>query len=1096
MTFPPERDERVNHWLDELGLSELADVFARERIDWELLPELGEADLRELAIPLGHRKRLLQGIDGLRAAPPAAVAPAADDAERRLLTVLFSDLVGYTALGRRLDAEDLQDVLDAYRSCCGAAIERFGGHVANYLGDGVMVYFGYPKASEQDAERAVHTALDLMRRLGAQPDIHGVRVQARVGIATGPVVVGRLIGLGTARERSVVGETPSLAARLQSLAAPGAVVVADSTRRLTGGLFDWRDLGPQVLKGFDAPVPAWQPLGERQVDSRFEARRQLDNPGGEAGGEAGEGPAMIGRDAELSELLSLWQQCEAGRGSLVLLRGEAGIGKSRLVQALRAAVAQRPHVALRLYGSPYFSSTALYPLIAQLERSAGFHRHDDTDTRLDKLTRLLAETGQDHPAVLPLFADVLSLPTDRWPSLELTPQLRRAETLRVLLERLRRVAERAPVLLVLEDLHWVDPTTLELLGKVADMLAELPLLVVLTARPEQREPPFEPLFAPDGAHPAARVLELARLSPGDTARVMVGLAGKPLAPALYQRIHAKADGVPLFVEELTKNLLESGALAERNGELAAAGGDAALAIPDTLRDSLMARLDRLPDTRELAQVGAVIGRQFSHTLLARVLARDPAELAPGLGRLAEAELVFASGGEDHRQYSFKHALVQDAAYNSLLRRRRRALHQRVAAVLEAELPDVVTGEPELLAHHHAGADQPDRAATYWQRAGERALQRSANEEAIAYLNRALPMVERLPASLERNQLELGLYASLGPALMMARGYTAQEVQRAYERAGELCSQVGETPLLVPALFGLWIHYAARFELAECRRMGEQLFAVGAASGDPDLILETHVVLGSTTFHMAELEKAAGHLRHVVDHYDPERHGHHAYTFGQDPRVAAGVYLANTLWCLGESAPANAMAEQALGWARDLGHPYSLALGLVFAARVRQKERDAAGTERLAQEAVSLSQRQGFPAVQCMAQGLLGWALVARGEHAAGLDVQRQGLDFGQAIGHGVSRAWFLALLADSALDAGDAEAAGAALTEAVANIERVGTQVEEAEVYRVMARLQEHLGRESEARDWLRRARACAHAQQAAGWHRHLNAMAAAASLE
>ena len=1090
MTLPPERDERVNHWLDELGLVELADIFARERIDWELLPELGEADLRELGIPLGHRKRLLQGIEGLRAAPApgGAPLPAADGAERRLLTVLFSDLVGYTALGRRLDAEDLQDVLDAYRRCCGAAIERFGGHVANYLGDGVMVYFGYPKASEQDAERAVHTALDLMRRLAAQPQVHGIQLQARVGIATGAVVVGRLIGLGTARERSVVGETPSLAARLQSLAAPGGIVVADSTRRLTGGLFDWRDLGAQALKGFDAPVPSWQPLAERQVASRFEARRQLDN----AGGEAGEELPMIGRDAQLTELLSLWQQCESGRGSLVLLRGEAGIGKSRLVQALRAAVAQQSHVALRLYGSPYFSNTALYPLIAQLERSAGFHRDDDTDTRLDKLTRLLAETGQDEPAVLSLFADVLSLPTDRWPSLELTPQLRRAETLRVLLERLRRVAERAPVLLVLEDLHWVDPTTLELLGKVADMLAELPLLVVLTARPELREP----LFDLTKAHPTARVLELARLSPGDTARVMVGLTGKPLAPALYERIHAKADGVPLFVEELTKNLLESGALTERNGELAAAGGDAALAIPDTLQDSLMARLDRLPDTRELAQVGAVIGRQFSQTLLARVLARDPAELAAGLGRLAEAEVVFASGREDQRQYSFKHALVQDAAYNSLLRRRRRALHQRVAAVLEAELPDVVTGEPELLAHHHAGADQPDRAATYWQRAGERALQRSANEEAIAYLNRALPMVERLPASLERNQLELGLYASLGPALMMARGYTAQEVQRAYARAGELCSQVGETPLLVPALFGLWIHYAARFELAECRRMGEQLFAVGAASGDPDLILETHVVLGSTTFHMAELEKAAGHLRHVVDHYDSERHGHHAYTFGQDPRVAAGVYLANTLWCLGEPAQASAMAEQALGWARDLGHPYSLALGLVFAARVRQKERNAAATERLAQEAVSLSQRQGFPAVQCMAQGLLGWALAARGEHAAGLDVQRQGLDFGQSIGHGVSRAWFLALLADSALDAGDAEAAGAALTDAVANIERVGTQVEEAEVYRVMARLQEHLGRESEARDWLRRARACADAQQAAGWHRHLNAMAVAAALE
>lgn len=1081
MTVPPQRDQRVDDWLAGLGLAELADVLARERIDWELLPELGAADLRELGIPLGLRKRLLQGLETLRAAPsPVRSPPTEDGAERRLLTVLFCDLVGYTALGQRLDAEDLQDVLDAYRRCCGAAIERFGGHVANYLGDGIMVYFGYPRASEQDAERAVHTALDLMQRLAAEPPVHGIRIQARVGIATGPVVVGRLIGLGTARERSVVGETPSLAARLQSLTGPGGIAVADTTHRLTGGLFEWQDLGTHPLKGFDAPVQAWQPLAVRQVDSRFEAVRQTGQGG------AADGPPMVGREAPLRELLSLWQTCEAGRGALVLLRGEAGIGKSRLTQALRAAVAQRPHRALRMYASPYFSNTALYPLIAQLERSAGFHRDDDTDTRLDKLERLLAETEQNRPEVLPLFADVLSLPTGRWPSLNLTPQLRRAETLRVLLERLRRVAADAPVLLVLEDLHWVDPTTLELLAKAADMLAELPILVVLTARPEFSHP----LFAADTAHPAARVLTLERLASGDTARVMVALAGKPLAPRLYERIHAKADGIPLFVEELTKNLLESGALEERDGELRAAGGDDALAIPDTLQDSLMARLDRLEDARELAQVGAVIGRQFSAALLARVLEREPSALAAGLSRLADAELVFTSGSDAHRQYSFKHGLVQDAAYNSLLRRRRRGLHGRVADVLEAEFPEVVAGEPELLAHHHAGADHPDRAATYWQRAGERALQRSANEEAIAYLDRALPMVERLPASVARNQLELGLYASLGPALMMARGYTAQEVQRAYARAGELCSQVGETPLLVPALFGLWIHYAARFELVECRRMGEQLFAVGAASGDPDLILETHVVLGATTFHMAELDKAASHLRHVVAHYDPVRHGEHAYTYGQDPGVAAGVYLANALWCAGAREDALASLDQALRLARDLGHPYSLALGLVFAARVQQKERDTAATERLAQEAVSLAQRQGFPAVLCMAQGLLGWALAARGEHAAGLDVQRQGLDFGHAIGHGVSRAWFLALLADSALDAGDLDAAGAALTEATANIARIGAQAEEAEVYRVMARLHAHRGEDAAAHEWLRRARERAQAQGALGWHRHLDAMA------
>lgn len=1047
--------QELSDWLESLGLGEHAARFAQEHVDWDLLPELTERDLRELGLTLGQRKRLLRAIAALPARATAAASPAAslDQAERRQLSVMFCDLVGSTELATRLDAEELQEVVAAYRACADAAVSRYAGHVARYMGDGIMVYFGYPRVQEHDPERAVRAALEISRGV-ARLRPAGLRLRTRIGIATGAVVVGQLIGTGIARERAVVGETPNLAARLQALAEPDTVVVADSTRRLCGGLFRWHDLGGHPLKGFAGERRAWAVVGEAGEPDRFAASRTSALT------------PLVGRDADLQRLREDWQRAVAGRGSCVLLAGEPGIGKSRLAQALAEAAAAEAGGELRLYGSPYHANSSLYPVIVHLQGALNFTAGDDERARLAKLEAFVETAPLQRPDAAPLLAALLGLPTDRYPALNLTPQRQRAETIELLVEVICGQALAGPVLLLAEDLHWVDPTSLELLAAVARRASGLPLMLVATARPEFHHP------WPQGAAP--RQISLGRLTAEQVAAVARRVSGgQGLAPALLEQIRAKSDGVPLFVEEMTKAVLAAGADGAASGT--------PVSVPDSLYDSLMARLDRMTEERELAQVGAAIGRSFSRDLLAAVTGADAASLERSLQRLAEAELVFPSGAGDGN-YAFKHALVQDAAYESLLRRRRRALHRRIGEVLESRFPATREQEPEVLAHHFTLAERLDTAIAYWQRAGDRAMRRSANQEAMGYLERALELVRRLPASAERDRRELALYTALGPALMMARGYSAEDVQAAYQRARELSATADDPALLVPALFGLWIHYGARGELAVSRELGEQLFALGQASGDEHLLLETHVVLGATLFHQGELLEARRHLEAVVEGYDAERHGHHAYTYGQDPFVAACAYLANTLWCLGWPRQARATGQAALDRARALDHPYSLALGLAFVARVRQMSGDVAGTQTLARQCVRVSEAQGFPTTQAFGRVLEGWARAAAAGLDAGREGMEQGLALGQGIGLGVSRAWFLGLLAGACLEAGDAQRAASALDEALGEIQRFGAQGEEAEVYRLRARLALALGEDAAARDWLGRALDTAEAQQAAGW--------------
>jgi class 3 adenylate cyclase len=716
----------LSAWLASLGLERYAPLFAENGVDLNSLRLLTESDLEQLGVLLGHRRLLLKAIGGLESgeAPPSSAANTADRrpsqeavgsaAERRQLTVMFCDLVGSTALSARLDPEDLRAVIGAYHRCVAAVIEKSGGFVAKYMGDGVLVYFGYPRADEHDAERAVRAGLALVEAVAGLDTVPGARLQVRVGIGTGLVVVGDLIGQGAAQEQAVVGETPNLAARLQALAEPGTVVIGPSTRRLTAGLFEYEDLGKVEIKGLAMPVMASRVLRESAVEGRFAALRTTATP-------------LVGRDEELALLQRRWQQAKSGEGSVVLVSGEPGIGKSRLAQTLLERLAGEPHTRLRLYCSPHHQDSALYPTTTQLERAAAFRREDTAEQRLDKLEAVLALAIGDLGEAAPLLAALLSLPTgDRYPPLNFTPQKQKEKPLQALVAQVKALASRQPVLLLFEDAQWSDPTSLELLDLIVDRVSTLRVLLIVTFRPE-----FTP---PWTGRPQVTSLGLNRLAPRQRAEMIAGVTGgKALPKEITDQIIDRTDGVPLFVEELTKAVVEGGMLSDAGDRYKATGSLRPLAIPATLQASLLARLDRLAPVREVAQIGAALGRQFTHEMIAAVASTPPTQLDNALAQLVGAELIYRRGSPPDAEYTFKHALVQDAAYSTLLHSRRQQLHADIAAVLEARFPEIVAAQPALLAHHCEEGSLTDKAVEYWLAAGQRAWGRSATAEAVALL---------------------------------------------------------------------------------------------------------------------------------------------------------------------------------------------------------------------------------------------------------------------------------------------------------------------------------------------------------------------------
>jgi class 3 adenylate cyclase len=917
----------VAAWLRGLGLDEYEPAFRDNRIDMRVLPKLTADDLKDLGVTtIGDRRILLDALAMLReptsatgSAEPAPATPmpegrdatASAEAERRQITVMFCDLVGSTALSARLDPEDLSAVIGAYHRCAAAVIERAGGFVAKYMGDGVLAYFGYPRADEHDVERAVRAGLALVAGVPRLDTAAETRLQVRIGIATGIVVVGDLIGAGAAQELTVVGETPNLAARLQVLAEPGTVVIAASTWRLTAGLFDYEDLGAVEIKGLAAPVAAARVLRESGAESRFEALRASATP-------------LVGRDEELDLLRRRWQQAKAGEGSVVLVSGESGIGKSRLAQTLLERPSGEPHTRLRSFCSPHHQDDALYPTITQLERTAGFRREDTVEQRLNKLEAALALATNDLGEAVPLLAALLSIPSsERYPPLDLAPQKRRERTLQALAAQVAGLAARRPVLMVFEDAHWSDPTSLDLLDLIIDRVPITRVLLIITFRPE-----FTP---PWTGHPHVSLLTLNRLSPQQRAEMITGITrGKALPQEIGDQIVDRTDGVPLFVEELTKPVVESGMLTDVGDHYTAAGPLTPMAIPATLQASLLARLDRLAPVREVAQIGAALGRQFSHELIAAVASKPQPELDKALAQLVEAELIYRRGTPPDAEYTFKHALVQDAAYGTLLRSRREQLHARIATALEDRFPEIVAAQPALLAHHCSEAGLTEKAVDYWLAAGRQAWGRSAPAEAVARLRRGLALIPSLTDTEWRGAHEFDLQIALGQVLNASGGWGVPEVGEAYARARQLAVTLSRPRALLFALYGQWAFHALGADLERAGQLAEEMRHLGETSDDVPTQVLGYCSSAYTCMHAGELIGARTYVENGLALYDPAHRPAYVGISTNDLLVLLRDQSSLTLACLGYLDRAWSRADAAVAEARRLGHPFTLSDTLSWA----------------------------------------------------------------------------------------------------------------------------------------------------------------------
>jgi class 3 adenylate cyclase/tetratricopeptide (TPR) repeat protein len=968
--------QQVAEWLEAMGLSEYAQRFAENGIDMSVLPHLTDHDLSQIGVLLGHRRKMLAAINRLAprspGAPPILSGPQLAFVERRQVTVLFSDLVGSTALSSRMDPEDLREVISSYQNCVTHVVRRFGGFVARYMGDGVLAYFGYPESREEDAERAVRTGLELVASVSALGTL--APLQTRVGIATGMVVVGDMIETDEARERGIVGETPNLAARLQTVAEPGMVVIAESTRKQLGRLFDLEDLGEKDLKGIPKPVHSWSVLRISAAESRFEALHAGATP-------------LVGRKAEIKLLERYWRSAKGGETRVVQVSAEAGLGKSHLVATFSERLRAEPHTILQYFCAPHTQDSAFTPIMACLERAAGF-KHDDTPETKRNRIEALVRSNSDAAEDVTLIAELLALSPDDNHVMDYSPQRQKERTLEALLRYVAGEARRNPVLLIFEDAHWIDPTSREWLDLVIRRIRQLPVLVIVTYRPE-----FQSTWTSE-LHVTS--LPLPRLPPEESITLVrqIERANAPLPVEVVHEIIARSDGVPLFLEEVTRAVLEA-----EDGD--AVGGRAANStppatldrrVPSTLQASLIGRLDRLgPAAKEIAQVGAAIGREFSYELLAATSRRrSPSHLQNALARLVEKGLIFQSGLPPQATFLFKHALVQDAAYSTLLRGPRRDIHGRIAdSMLETSSADSFS--PEIVALHLQQAERSAEAITYWRKAGEQFVRRANNREAVAHFRRALFLLEAQPQTSERLRAELAILSQLGPALITLHGWAATEVGEVVERASALGEQLESSQEIAPSIANLWIFHYANGRLDAAERVSHNLLRIAQELDSQEVLLQAHHTAWPVRWGRGALKDALAHIDAGLTVYDEKRHAHHRFLYlGHDPAVC-GLAIASQLCAtLGYAAQARDKADQALALARRLNHEPTLMHGLWFVVESQMTRCDVSGVTTHTEELLKLAEQYGLPLPRAIGLLYRGWALACSGTTKEGLALATEG----------------------------------------------------------------------------------------------------------
>jgi len=1032
----------IPEWLASIGLDEYSQRFIDNGVDLSVVSELTEQDLKDLGVLLGHRRKIMRAAAALdRSAHtpqnmPASQMPSDREGERRHLTVLFCDLVGSSALSARLDPEDMQRVISSYHACIKEVIDRYEGMIARYMGDGVLAYFGYPRAQEDDAEQAVRAGLALIEELPKLRLHVETILEARIGIATGTVVVSELFINKALAEQAVVGETPNLAARLQALASPGTLLICPSTRRLIGDLFSYEYLGPVALKGWADPIPTWQVLASSGVCSGSEVMHRAELP------------PLYGRDEEIELLLRRWKHATQGQGRVVLLTGEPGIGKSHISRTLHERLQGEPHITLRYFCSAHHANSALFPFISQLERAAIFERKDTAQEKLSKLSDVVAQSTA-HPEHVAILGDLLGLQVNENYHLDqLTPQKRKEKTLIALSAQLEGLAARQPVLVIFEDAQWIDPTSLELLAASVERVQQLPVLLLITARPD---------FAPPWAsYSHVTTIPLTRLDRRDGMALINRVTdGKPLPKEMMDEILARTDGVPLFIEELTKTMLESGLLHDKGGEYVLERTLPDLAIPTTLQASLMARLDRLAPVREIAQIGAVAGREFHYALIKAVAGLSENKLEDALNQLVRSELIFRRGQIPHAIYSFKHALVRDAAYSSLLISRRGHLHAAIASALEQQFPEIVQIQPEILAHHLTESGLIERAIRYWLQAGKTAALRSANLEAIAHLRRGIEATARLPAETLKDRSELDFHLSLGPCLIATRGPADSKAVATFSRARVLCEKLGQPPEYLQVMFWLATASVVRGELPQALEAVTTLLAAAEQQGNRPAMINAIRGRAMILFFLGRILEAREALERALEVFGASEEGDRmaAGAAGQDAGVAMLALMSWVLWLLGDIDTAAARMAAALERADVLKHAHTQAYAWYYACVLYALNGDCEMGQSYAKRCIAVSEQHGFRQWLGLSQAVLGVCKTMRDPVAGQLEEAQGALRDYQRAGYQLGITAQFVLLASAYLMRNQPERATRVIDEGLFIVSHNQERFLEAELYRLKSKL-------------------------------------------